>query len=88
MKRTLLKVEDVSIGLQRALEGGRWPHGRRAAEGVGPDGTEYQAEARDGLVCVERLPFGIASIPIPEPEDVVWKPVLPAPTPPWWQFWK
>ena len=75
-----LRYEEVSEGLRRALEAGRWPLGRGLAIGIGPDGAEYAAAACNGLVLIHECPLhGLAPIPIAEPDGVVWKPILTLP---------
>jgi hypothetical protein len=70
-------LKEVGEGLRKALEEGRWPDGQCYAAGVGLDGTEYRASLRHDLVFMhEIIHCNSIDIPLPEPEGVVWKPIL------------
>lgn len=72
-----LRFEQVSEGLRRALEEGREPNGRHQAAGVGRDGKLYQAVGTNDLRIREWDPIAAVVVWIPEPEGVIWKPILP-----------
>jgi uncharacterized protein YeaC (DUF1315 family) len=77
-----VKLDETSSGLRKALEEGRWPDGRRRAEGVGPDGTRYDASLNEGLVFIrEHNEFALITCLIAEPDSVLWRPRRPDPKP-------
>jgi hypothetical protein len=96
-KQDWVKLKEVSEGLRKALEKREGFLGQRGlAEGVGPDGTEYQAAVwHRRLVCIDFAEIATKAdgtlplrVPMPEPDRVVWKPMFPSIRRPWWQVWK
>jgi uncharacterized protein YeaC (DUF1315 family) len=75
--RKPVKLKEVREGLRNALEKARWPQGRSLAVGTGSGGTNYYASLRDGFVLIyQKIAANAISIPLPEPEGVVWRPIL------------
>lgn len=72
-----LKLPAVSEELRTALGEARWPNGSCLVVGTAPDGTRYYASERDDLIYIyEQVAPNAIRIPLPEPEGVVWQPVL------------
>jgi hypothetical protein len=79
MEDELVRLEAVSELLRKTLKEARGPNSPRQALGVGPDGTVYEAALwHDGRVFMRVYdPTARIPVPIPEPEVLVWKPILP-----------